>query len=56
MKPHYHFICENCGSIIDLDVPPDTKINAIPDESVGFKVVRHEIEFYGWCPKCSKRT
>src|SRR5208282_1383869 len=56
MKPHYHFICENCGSIIDLDVPPDATINAIPDESVGFKVVRHEIEFYGWCPKCSKRT
>jgi Fur family peroxide stress response transcriptional regulator len=55
-KPHYHFICENCNSIIDLDVPPDAGLNALPDKSLGYKVSRHEIEFYGLCPKCSNKT
>ena len=55
-KPHYHFICESCDSIIDLDVPPDASLNALPDKSLGFKVPRHEIEFYGLCPKCAKKA
>jgi len=55
-KPHYHFICENCNSIIDLDVPPDAGLNALPDKSLGYKVSGHEIEFYGLCPKCSNKT
>jgi len=56
MKPHYHFICENCDSIIDLDIPPDESLNVWPDKSLGFKVTRHEIEFYGLCPKCSNKA
>ena len=55
-KPHYHFICEKCDSIIDLDVPPDKSLNVWPDKSLGFKVTRHEIEFYGLCPKCAKKA
>jgi Fe2+ or Zn2+ uptake regulation protein len=56
MMPHYHFICEQCDSIIDLDVPPDESLNAWPDKSLGFKVSRHEIEFYGLCPQCAKKA
>ena len=56
MKPHYHFICQKCDSIIDLDVPPDQSLNAWPDMSLGFRVSRHEIEFYGLCPKCAKKA
>ncbi|MGA2641560.1 MAG: transcriptional repressor [Spirochaetia bacterium] len=55
-RPHYHFICEKCDSIIDLDTPPDESLNAWPDKSLGFKVSRHEIEFYGLCPKCAKKA
>ena len=56
IEPHYHFICETCDSIIDLDIPPDRGLNAWPDKSLGFKVRRHEIEFYGLCPKCAKEA
>lgn len=56
MKPHYHFICEKCDSITDLDVRPDESLNVRPDTSLGFKVSRHEVEFYGLCPKCSKKA
>ena len=56
MKSHYHFICEKCDSITDLEVLPDKSLNAWPDKSRGFTVSRHEIEFYGLCPKCSKKA
>ncbi len=56
MKPHYHFICENCDSIIDLGIPPDESLNALLDKSLGFEVFRHKIEFYGMCPKCSNKA
>jgi Fur family transcriptional regulator, peroxide stress response regulator len=56
MKPHYHFICERCKSISDLEVPPDESLNARPDQALGFKVSRHEVEFYGLCPKCSRKA
>src|SRR4030042_6815239 len=26
LHPHYHFICENCNEIIDLDVPVDDQL------------------------------
>jgi len=53
MKPHYHFICESCGSITDLDIPPRERLETRPYTSLGFDVRRHEIEFYGLCPKCA---
>jgi Fe2+ or Zn2+ uptake regulation protein len=56
MKPHYHFICKRCDSILDLDAPLDESLNAWPDKALGFKVSRHEIEFYGLCPKCAKKA
>ena len=54
--PHYHFICERCNSITDLDIPPDDSLNALPDKSLGLQVRRHEIEFYGFCAKCVKKA
>jgi Fur family transcriptional regulator, peroxide stress response regulator len=54
--PHYHLICEKCGSIADLDVPPDDSLNALPDRSLGFQVHRHELEFYGLCARCAKKA
>jgi Fur family transcriptional regulator, peroxide stress response regulator len=56
MAPHYHFICERCNSITDLDAPPDERLNALPEKTLGLLVRRHEIEFYGLCRKCAKRA
>lgn len=56
LKAHYHFVCERCNSITDLDVPRDESLNALLDTHRGFEVRRHEVEFYGLCPKCSKKT
>jgi Fur family peroxide stress response transcriptional regulator len=54
--PHYHFICETCGSVTDLDIPVDPSLNALVDGKTGMKVTRHEIEFYGVCARCRAKT
>jgi Fur family transcriptional regulator, peroxide stress response regulator len=51
MDNHYHFICENCGEIIDIDVPVEIKV----DFDNRFKVKFHNIQFYGICENCSKK-
>jgi Fur family peroxide stress response transcriptional regulator len=53
INPHYHFICEQCGSIIDLNIPMYEEINKKVEESTNFKAQRHRIEFFGLCDKCS---
>ncbi|MDC7225150.1 MAG: transcriptional repressor [Spirochaetales bacterium] len=52
-KPdHYHFICEKCGAIIDLDIPIKTELNSEVEKIAGFKTRKHQIEFYGICDAC----
>ena len=50
--PHYHFICERCGSITDLAMPIDTTLNEKVESTTSFKAKRHRIEFYGFCDRC----
>jgi Fur family peroxide stress response transcriptional regulator len=52
--PHYHFICERCGSVSDLPLPVDEGLNRRVSEKTGFQARRHRIEFYGLCGKCAK--
>jgi Fur family transcriptional regulator, peroxide stress response regulator len=55
MEPHYHFRCENCESISDLDIPVDPRIDG-KLAGGGFRVRGHEIEFFGMCPKCAGKA
>ena len=50
--PHYHFICEKCGAIIDLELPIDDSLNKRVDSATNFSVKRHRIEFFGLCDRC----
>jgi Fur family peroxide stress response transcriptional regulator len=54
--PHYHFICEKCGSILDLQLPFDKALNMRVTQSTPFTVYRHRIEFYGVCDRCKKHS
>jgi Fur family peroxide stress response transcriptional regulator len=51
--PHYHFMCERCGSIIDIPTPIDDSLNEMVERTTGLKARRHRIEFYGLCGRCS---
>ncbi len=54
IKPHYHFICENCNAIIDLDVPLDNTLNNRIADKTGLTPNRHRIEFFGICNNCKR--
>ncbi len=56
VEPHYHFICEKCGSIQDLPLPLVEGLNSKAAESIGGTVLRHRIEFYGVCSECRSRS
>ena len=50
--PHYHFVCERCGSIIDLELPVDAGLNDRVNRSTRFHANRYRIEFFGVCDRC----
>ena len=54
--PHTHFVCTNCGAVLDLKtdcLPQD--IDAEVAKEFGVEVEVHELVFRGKCPKCIVR-
>lgn len=48
---HYHFICEKCGKVYDIDgFEPD--IDGCNLAMDGFEVRSHTLTFSGYCPDC----
>ena len=54
--PHYHFVCERCGSISDLALPIDAGLNERVNQNTPFRASRHRIEFYGVCDRCASEA
>jgi Fur family peroxide stress response transcriptional regulator len=52
ISQHYHFICEKCGAIIDLDMPIIEELNRKVDAWTHYHTKRHRIEFFGLCDRC----
>lgn len=52
MREHWHFFCEKCGEVTDVDVPLKDAIHqeALP---VGFKVNHVEVALRGRCAHCA---
>ncbi|NMB39077.1 MAG: transcriptional repressor [Firmicutes bacterium] len=51
---HYHFVCEECGSIFDIDIDIAEKFETKVENKLGVKVTDHRMEFYGLCTECLK--
>jgi Fur family peroxide stress response transcriptional regulator len=52
--PHYHFVCERCGAIIDLELPIDESLNQRVNGATPYAAHRHRIEFFGLCDRCGR--
>jgi len=50
VKPHSHFICTECGRVIDIDCKVD--INTKKLEDMNLSVEKCEFVCYGICDKC----
>jgi len=49
---HYHFRCENCGRLLDLDVPINKELDREIAKQTGLSISYHQLEFRGLCHDC----
>ena len=49
---HYHFTCESCGKVLDVETPLTLSLGEEVSRDMGVKVDRHRLEFYGTCGDC----
>ncbi|MAE11259.1 MAG: transcriptional repressor [Dehalococcoidales bacterium] len=49
---HYHFRCEQCDCIVDLDEAVNTELNERLTRQTGFQIFYHRLEFRGLCNGC----
>ncbi len=54
--PHYHLVCEKCGTVTDFEMPGYSDINKKAERMSSFKISRHRIDFFGLCDKCQNKT
>ena len=52
---HYHFICSECGSVIDLDMKSIDSIMEIAGAGFDGRITGHVTYFYGICGDCCKK-
>lgn len=51
--PHPHLICTKCKKIVDGELENSVKnIVQEVEQNFGFKILKHQLDFYGVCPDC----
>ncbi len=53
---HYHFVCDMCGRVYDLDLPLLEHLEEEVENRTGMQVTRHRLEFYGYCRDCRQKS
>ncbi len=54
-ESHYHFRCEQCFRVFDVDEPTDKELDRKIARRTGFKISYHQLEFRGLCHDCQKK-
>ena len=49
---HYHFRCQKCCQVFDIDETVNKEMDKIAARKTGFEVKFHRLEFYGLCLEC----
>ena len=53
VAPHSHFVCESCGTVLDLPgICPEGELEQAVSRQYGVVVERRELIFFGRCPEC----
>ena len=53
---HYHFRCEQCGQVFDVNELPDKAMDDKVAQKTGFKITHHWLEFRGLCKDCQRSS
>ena len=55
LDPHAHFICDECGSITDINIPGiDEFLDKVSDED-GISIRKYDLTLNGTCKKCKNK-
>ena len=53
VEPHVHFICTDCGAVIDLEnMTVPHSLSATAEESTGGRIAECQLSFTGACRNC----
>lgn len=52
-SPHYHFVCEECGSVSDLETDCSCMAPEASVKNFDGQIHGHFTYFYGLCPHCA---
>lgn len=56
ISPHYHFICQKCGQVLDLQMDSIEEITKIASQNFQGRIAGHMTYFYGLCCGCAGQT
>ncbi|GAB4290732.1 MAG: transcriptional repressor [Myxococcota bacterium] len=51
---HDHFICVNCGAVIEFENSEIERLQEEEAKKIGFGISSHHLDVFGVCKKCSK--
>lgn len=54
--PHQHIVCERCGRIADVPDVVDQKATERIQQTTGYRVSAHRVEWFGLCPECQQQS
>ena len=54
ITPHSHFICRNCGCVMDVMVPLNDPVPQVNQSWGHGEVEECRMEFYGICEQCKQ--
>lgn len=54
ISPHYHFVCTECGAVIDLEMDSIEGITELAGAGFNGRIAGHVTYFYGSCGNCVK--
>lgn len=49
---HYHFFCDKCHKLVDVAIPVYQGLDKMVQDTTGYEVKYHRMEFYGLCDEC----
>lgn len=52
---HHHLICLDCGKVLEVKLDLLDSLEEEIESEEGFKIVDHNLKFYGYCKECYKK-
>ena len=52
VEPHYHFMCNGCKRVYDVEMEHDAQLDQVAQNATGGEITGHSLMFYGQCRHC----